>query len=276
MSVRQKRARPLVIERRNATFQVFEALKNNRRQRAKRGLIFVEGVAAINCLVANGGTIETFVVDADREISDWARGQGDRAKEIVHLRSGLMAELSDRDTSSEAIAIARRPAGTLAELDIQSLVLVFDRPTSAGNLGSIIRTADAFDVDAIITTGHGVDIFDPQTIRASIGTVFNRPVVHAEGPALDNWISDARARHPNLALVTTSGVRGESLDSYVASQPSILVVGNETHGVSKHLRESADVELTIPMRGYASSLNVAAASAILLYALARRPAEGSG
>ena len=268
MSARQKRAKPLVIERRNATFQVFEALKNNRRQRARRGLIFVEGVAAINCLLANRGAIETFVLDADREISVWARATAESANEVVHLQSGLMAELSDRETSSEVIAIARRPEHPIDDLKIKSLVLVFDRPASEGNLGSIIRTADAFGVDAIVTTGHGVDIFDPKTIRASIGTVFNRPVVHMEGPALDEWIARMRADDPGLTVVTTSGTRGAPLHTHVAAHSSILIVGNETHGVSRHLRESADAELTIPMRGFASSLNVSAATAILLYALA--------
>ncbi len=272
MSARQKRTKPLVIERRNATFQVFEALKTNRRQRARRGLIFVEGVAAINCLLANGGTIETFVLDANREISNWARAKAESANEVVLLGSDLMAELSDRETSSEAVAIARRPEHPLDDLTIESLVLVFDRPASEGNLGSIIRTADAFGVDAIVATGHGVDIFDPKTIRASIGTVFNRPVVHMEGPALDEWIIKMRAHDPKLTVVTTSGTRGEPLETHVAAHPSILIVGNETHGVSRHLRDSADVELTIPMRGFASSLNVSAATAILLYALA----QGSG
>ena len=269
MSHRPPAPKPLPIARRNATFQVFDALKNNRRQRAKRGLIFVEGVSAINCLLKNGGTIETFITAAERRPSAWAQSSAERANAHVVVSAELMADLSERDNPSEAIAIARRPIVALPPPNERSRFLVFDRPGSEGNLGSIVRTADAFAVDAVVIAGHGVDVYDPKTIRASIGTVFNRPIANLEGPELDQWIIAARDDH-GLEVVTTSGVDGEPLPGYAPAGGLVLIIGNETHGVSRHLRDLADRQLNIPMAGFASSLNVSAATAILLYAL-RRP-----
>ncbi|MEJ2132329.1 MAG: TrmH family RNA methyltransferase [Gammaproteobacteria bacterium] len=167
---------------RGGDFQRLDSLKRNRQKRAKTGLVFVEGVRAINCALENRMTFESVVVDGERRLSSWAE-QVVRAADakVIALHKGLMAELSERDEASELLCLVRRPAHRPEAIALHAglCVVVLDRPGSEGNLGSVIRTADAFGADAVITSGHGVDIFDPKTIRAYLGTIFNLPVMHS-------------------------------------------------------------------------------------------------
>ena len=181
------------IRSKNAEYQQIEALKHNRRKRSQMNLVFVESVQAINCAIANELAIQYAVVHADRTRSPWADRVVRSANAVHEVSSDLMAELSDKDDPSELIALVERPRFDANALttDTDFVWVVFDRPSSPGNLGSVIRTCDAFGVDAVFTTGHGVDLFDPLTIRASVGALFNLTVGQVELPQLKDLIDTA-------------------------------------------------------------------------------------
>jgi tRNA G18 (ribose-2'-O)-methylase SpoU len=258
---------------RGGDFQRLDSLKRNRQKRAKTGLVFVEGVRAINCALENRMTFESVVVDGERRLSSWAE-QVVRAADakVIALHKGLMAELSERDEASELLCLVRRPAHRPEAIALHAglCVVVLDRPGSEGNLGSVIRTADAFGADAVITSGHGVDIYDPKTIRASLGTIFNLPVMHCERPPLADMMERVRRELPAARIVGTSARGGSSIDeSDALRRPCVLLLGSETSGLAKSLVEMCTDMVTIPMRGYASSLNIVGAASILLHAIER-------
>jgi TrmH family RNA methyltransferase len=179
----------------------------------------------------------------------------------------LLADLGQHDdVVPELVAVAGMPADDLTRIRLQTrLVLLLDRPGSPGNLGSLIRSADAFGVDGLIVCGHAVDAYEPAVVRASTGSLFALPVVRADAPqpVLD-W-----AESVGLQVIGTDE-DGEPLDAVDLRGPVLVVVGNETRGMSAAWRAAATTTAAIPMRGSASSLNAANAGSIVLYEATRQ------
>jgi tRNA G18 (ribose-2'-O)-methylase SpoU len=259
------RARALLSA--SAEFQLLCSLKENRRQRARQGRFLVEGVRPIDVAVERGWPVTSLLHPEGRRLSAWARGLLDSgvATERVAVAPSLWAELSDRDEPSELLAVLELPVDDLSRVH-PGLAVVFDRPSSPGNLGSVIRSADAFGADGVVVTGHAADPYDPQAVRASQGALFALPVVRAGGGAeVDAWLEASGAR------VVGSSARGAvPLAEADLGGDLVLVLGNEARGMSAAWRERCDEIVAIPATGVAGSLNVAAAAAILLYEARRR------
>jgi tRNA G18 (ribose-2'-O)-methylase SpoU len=261
----------------NDEFQLALALLTNRRHRHRQRRFFVEGVRAIDQAVANAWPIESLWTSVGARLSGWATAlvESDLAREHVEAEPELMAQLSGKEETSELLAIVEMPPDDLARIRIaaDALVVVFDRPVSPGNLGSVIRSADALGAHGVVVTGHAADLYDPQTVRASTGTLFALPCVRAESlDASSCWLEP-------LHVVGSSAHGDVEPASVDLAGPTALVIGNETAGLSRSWREGCDVLVRIPMRGTADSLNAAAAASILLYEADRqrraRAADGA-
>jgi TrmH family RNA methyltransferase len=264
----------------NDEFQLVLALLHNRRQRQRQGRFVVEGVRSINQAVGHGWTIDSFWYAADRPLSRWASGLLDRgvAGRHVEVAPALMEELSGKDELSELVAVAELAPDELARLpQHRNLLLVgFDRPVAPGNLGSVIRSTDALGGDGLVVTGHAADVYDPQTVRASMGSLFALPVVR-EGSmeVVRRWLTELRAELAGFQVVGTSAAATKPLTELDLNRPTLLALGNETAGLSQAWRELCDELALIPMSGAADSLNVAAAASIFLYEAGRqRSASG--
>jgi TrmH family RNA methyltransferase len=255
--------RPRRIRSANADFQVALALRDNRRQRARQGRFLVEGVRSIDAAVAGGWTIDSFWFASGRPLSRWAEGllESGLARTHAELEPALMEELSSKDETSELVALIDVPSDELGRIPRRAdrLLVVLDRPASPGNLGSVIRSADALGADGVVVVGHAADVYDPQTVRASQGSLFALPVVRVES-------ADALEPHlEGLSVVCTSARGDVPIDEADLRGGIALVLGNETKGLSWAWRERADTLVRILQHGSASSLNLAAAAAILLY-----------
>jgi TrmH family RNA methyltransferase len=264
------------IDTANDELQLTLSLRSNRRQRQRQGRFLVEGVRAINQSVAAGWPLDSLWYARGRPLSSWARGLLDAGLARAHYEVAptLMAELSEKDEASELIAVAEIPADDLERIalpDSSALLVVFDRPVSPGNLGSVIRSSDALGANGLVVTGHAADVYDPQTVRASLGSLFALPVVRAAGPRqVVEWLGRRPPGRPALRIVGSSARGTTGLDELDLTGPVVLVVGNETRGLSDGWRELCDDLAAIPMQGSASSLNAAAAAAILLYEVDRQ------
>ncbi|MEA3057111.1 MAG: rRNA (uridine2479-2-O)-methyltransferase [Actinomycetota bacterium] len=252
------------IERATDELQLLEATRTNRQKRAAQGRFVVEGVRNIDAALANEWPVHTVLSPLGARLSSWAAGVVERAGvEHVGLAPELLERLTDRDERPELLLVAGIPERQIPERDDLVLV-VLDRIQSPGNLGTIIRTSDALGVHAVATVGHAASAYDPQCVRASTGSLFALPVVAV----------DALAELESVVASTTIVATDESGDTDLASTdlhaPCTILLGNETTGLSRALRERADVTVRIPMRGTASSLNVAAAHAIVVHELARQ------
>jgi TrmH family RNA methyltransferase len=150
-------------------------------------------------------------------------------------------------------------------------VIVVDRPASPGNLGTLIRSCDAFGAAGVIVTGHGVDPYDPAAVRATVGSFFAVPCVTlASHRDVADWLVTVRRTYPNLRVVGTSAHATVRLRDYAWPSETAIVVGNETSGLSHAYREMCDDLVGIPMTGTATSLNAAVATSIVLYEAASR------
>jgi TrmH family RNA methyltransferase len=258
------------IRSRNARFQQWQALLVNRRKRQQAGEFLVQGVRPISLALAHDWPLRALIYDADRPLSRWARETTENAQAPqVGMAAGLIAELGEKpDDPPELVAVAEIPADDYARITIADdfLGIAFDRPTSPGNIGTLIRSADAFGASGLIVTGHAADPYDPKSVRASTGSIFAVPVVR-EASATDVLIW---ARGHNVALVGTDENGTTDIADADLTRPVLLVIGNETTGLSAAWREACDAMVSIPITGSASSLNAANAGAIALYEAARQ------
>jgi TrmH family RNA methyltransferase len=256
-------------------FQLVQALVRNRRQRARQGKFVVEGVRPINQALEHGWTIDAVWYPAGRALSRWAAAvlESGRAAVYVEAAPELMAQLGEKDEPSELLAVVETRPDDLGRIPRppDALVVAFDRPVSPGNLGSLVRSSDALGAHGVLVTGHAADVYDPQAIRASTGSVFALPVVR-EGSmeAVSAWLATLRTEIPGLQVVGSSAGAATPVADVDLTRPTVLALGNETKGLSHAWREACDELVVIPMCGAADSLNAAAAGSILLYEAARQ------
>jgi 23S rRNA (uridine2479-2'-O)-methyltransferase len=192
----------------------------------------------------------------------------------------LMRELGEKGAGTpELLAVAEIPADDFSRIPAAANLLVtfFGRPSSPGNLGTLCRAVDAFGGTALVVTGHAADPYDPKCVRASTGSLFSVPVIRAPSHReILAWVEGQRARGLPVVVIGTDERGSEDIRSVDFAQPIVLVIGNESTGLTAAWRESCDVLLRIPMVGTASSLNAATAGSIVLYeAMPRRAGGGA-
>lgn len=263
------------VHSRNDVFQLYETLRRNREKRTHMKLFFLEGVHPVEQAIAGGERFRSIAYAQGQRLSGWAEDMIRRAQpETLHpMPAPLLAELSDRENPCELVCILHqrqdaeeRLRQRVKEAETPLLVLC-DRPTSPGNLGTIIRSADAFGACGVLMTGHAADPWDTQCIRASIGTVFHLPVLPLEGSV--SAVEFIRSLG-DFQIAGTSAKGKLCFHEADFTRPTALIVGNETFGLSKAWKEQCDLLLRIPIYGAASSLNVGCATSICLYEIARQ------
>ncbi|MGV9616901.1 TrmH family RNA methyltransferase [Nocardia xishanensis] len=268
------------VSTRNASVQVWQAYLNNRAKRHRDSRFLVQGVRPITQALANGWPLETLLYRLGApDLSGWAREVLDTTDvPQVGLVPELMAELGEKASAVPelvAVAISRQ-----AELETfepgepgedPPVVVVFDRPNSPGNLGTLIRSADAFGACAVIVTGHGADQYDPQSVRASTGSLFAVPVYRAAGPAQVLEFRERQvARGISTRIVGTDEHGSHAVFDHDFTEATVLVIGNETSGMSAAWQDACDDLVSIPMGGTASSLGAPSAAAVALYEISRQ------
>ncbi len=263
------------VNTQNSEFQYIETLRRNRVKRGKAGEFFVEGVRSIEQALRNHWKINGLVYSREKRLSDWATGVLARANAQRHyeLTAALLGELSQKEEPSEMLALVAMPADDLTRIRSKSspLAVVLDRPILPGNIGTVIRSCDALQVDGVVITGHSADLYDTETIRASTGSFFSVPAVRLPSQKeLLPWLEQMRVQYPGLQVVGTSAKAATAIDAHDFRTPTVLVAGNETHGISEAYRALCDALVTIPMSGSASSLNLAIATSIILYEIDRQ------
>ncbi|MFI5780024.1 TrmH family RNA methyltransferase [Nocardia sp. NPDC051570] len=264
---------------RNAVFQQWEALLTNRNKRQRSGRFLIQGVRPITLAVDNAWPLASLLRTQRRPLSGWAEHMVRRSGvEVVDVDADLLAELGERDSGQpELIAVGELPPDDLNRLPAgpDFLGIVFDRPVSPGNVGTLIRSADAFGASGVVVTGHAADIFDPKTIRATTGSLFALPVVRAGSTdEVVRWVRARRSDGMAIRILGTDEHGTAAIAECDLTQPTLLIVGNETAGMSARWREVCDDIVRIPIGGGASSLNAANAGTVVLYEAARQRGFG--
>ena len=270
------------INNENDVFQNISALKTNRNKRHKRRAFFVEGVRNINAAIKFGWQIDAYIFSGGIQLSKWANDILKTAEDIdiYELTPALMKKLSSKTDTSEIAAIVRmrdddytRALHGSQGTQKNPIYLLLDRPSGKGNLGTIMRSCDVFGVKALFRTGHSVDYYDPEVVAASMGSLFVTPFYSLnESQDLDNLINLLRGAHPDITIAGTSAHGEHVIYDLDLRKPLLILIGNETDGLSWKLKQTAEVMAVIPMgrASFASSLNISCATTALLYEARRQ------
>jgi len=247
--------------------------RGHTRARARRFLL--EGAHGIEAALAAGGRPATVFATAEAAVAheallEAARGAG---AEVSVVAAPLLAGLAQTVTSQGLVAVVPSVVRSLDGLPAAPrLVCVLAEVRDPGNAGTVLRAADAFGADALVTTAGSVDLESPKAVRASAGSLFHLPVVAgAAWPALA-----AALRGRGLVLVGADPHAEATVERVPLERPCALVLGSEAHGLPGQVRADLDQMVRLPQYGRAESLNLAAAAAVLLYECARRQREASG
>ena len=260
----------------NNIFQKFEVLKTNRNKRYRYHEFFVEGVRSLNEAVRNNWKIKSFVYDKNN-LSDWAKDMINKVNTdmIYCLTPELMKELSGKEDTSELMAVIEMREDELEQVTLSEkpFIVLFDRPSNRGNLGTMIRSCDALGVDMLIITGHAVDLYDTDVVVSAMGSFFKLPVIRiSDNKALFEYIDKLKKRYTDFTTIGTTAHNEDPVYSINLTSPLMLMMGNETMGLNKTLKEYCDLLCTIPMseNSYATSFNVSCAASILMYEITRQ------
>lgn len=227
-----------------------------KKERDKTGLFLIEGFHLVEEALRSGVDIVQLIVDEQKTLPpSW---NVDNIL-ITLVTEGVMKEMSDTETPQGIVAVCRQCSYEQTEM---KTVLMVDAVQDPGNLGTMIRTADAVGIDAVILGEGCADVYNPKVIRATQGSLFHLPIIKGN---LSEWI--ARFEQQNIPIYGTSLQNGVDYRNVSPASSFALLVGNEGSGVRKELLERATTNLYVPIYGKAESLNVSVATGILLYYL---------
>ena len=246
-----------------------ERVKHARRAREGRepGLIFIEGLRLAEEGARSGLEVRAvfhLAAGQDERAARLLAGLAESGAEMLECSPAVMDTLTDTVRAQGIVLLARRPQA--AEPSRPGLVLGLDRIQDPGNLGTLLRTAEAAGADAVALLPGCADVFSPKVLRASMGAAFRLPVIELAGAAA---LFEFSARH-GLQTAAAAGAGERTYDAHDWRAPTLLLLGNEANGVDPALLRQCAARLRIPLARQVESLNVAAAGAVILFEAARQ------
>jgi RNA methyltransferase, TrmH family len=252
-------------------------LLGDRRHRRREGAFVVEGIQPVWQAVEAGAAIEVLVMApgllGESAAAEMVAGQEQAGVRVARVTSDLFARISPRDGPSGLAAIIRARVPGLAGLEVapDSVFAALHEIGNPGNLGTVIRTANAAGAAGVVLIGPATDPFDPAAVKASMGALFATPVARAETAAeFFAWAADR-----GVTVVATSAKAETSFWDAGYPRPLALLLGAEGAGLPPDVLAAGDLQVSIPMTGTAESLNLAVAAGLLLYQ-ARKPDLSAG
>jgi TrmH family RNA methyltransferase len=234
-----------------------------KKTRNETGQFLVEGIHHVGEAVEAGWDIETILYASGVLTSSFAHDLIQRFAIKPQLVSAqVMESLADKDNPQGILAVVRQKKFTFADLKPVTRAVALVSPQDPGNVGTILRTMDAVNADALFLLDGGVELYHPTVVRASMGTLFWKPVIHTSFDKFIEW-----ARSKAMQLIATSAKADMDYRSLNPKTPWALVLGNEQKGLSPEQSAACDVTVSLPMQGRVSSLNLSVAAGVLLYQL---------
>jgi RNA methyltransferase, TrmH family len=242
-----------------------------RRERLRQGRILIDGVRELGrALAASVKLIEVF---ACRELlaTDAAQALVEQLAKLriplVDVSPHVFEKLAYGERTEGVLAVAETPSATLDNLRLpdRPLVAVLEACEKPGNLGAILRTADGAGLSAVIVADGRTDLFNPNVLRASLGTIFSVPVAAASAAEVRSWLLGR-----GISIVAAQVDAPQDYTAIDLTGPTAIVLGNEAHGLSDVWRTADVTAVRLPMLGIADSLNVSVTAAVLFYEAVRQ------
>jgi len=241
-------------------------LQEKAKNRKQTGTFLIEGKREISLALKGGYEIETILfypeICTEIEAKKIARNT-----ELIEINKEVFQKLAYRDTTEGILAIAKTKSQQLSDLKLSDnpLILVAEAPEKPGNIGALLRTADAANLDAVIIANPKSDLYNPNIVRSSVGCLFTNQI--ATGTTAE-IIAFLKEKNINFYCATLQNSTSYHTQDY--TKPTALIVGTEATGLTQEWREAATQNIIIPMQGEIDSMNVSVAAAILIFEAKRQ------
>jgi TrmH family RNA methyltransferase len=247
-----------------------------KKGRKQQGKFLIEGTRLCEEALNSSWVVESFLLT-------YAFGEKTKGKEfsrklersnakLIEVKAHNLEKLSDTVTPSGIMGVVKIRNNPLNELwkERTKLILALDGIRDPGNVGTLIRTADAFRADAVVLSDDTVELYNPKVVRSTMGSIFHLPVFDEMN--LEKTLPELKKR--NFKILGTDVHEGINLDRVDFSGKIFVLIGNEAEGLNKNLLALVDDIVHIPIRGKAESLNAAVAGGIILYEATRKTRQG--
>ena len=246
-------------------------LKEKSRERRKTGHFVLEGTREIQLALRGGYEMETVLFFADiiseGEVIGLFQEHGQNP-EIIEISKDVYRKVAYRDTTEGVLAISRSKDHNLENLKLNTknpLILVAEAPEKPGNIGALLRTADAANLDAVIIANPRTDLYNPNIIRSSVGCVFTGNVAMGSSSEIIKFL-----REKEIPIYCAALSASQSYLHTDFTSPSAIVVGTEAEGLTDEWLRNSDQNIIIPMEGQIDSMNVSVSAAILIFEAKRQ------
>ncbi len=241
-------------------------LQEKAKVRRQTGTFLIEGMREIELSIKGGYDIETilFCPDLTPKSLDISMFQ---SHEIIEISKEVYQKLAYRDTTEGIIGVAKSKNLALSELKLSQnpLILIAEAPEKPGNIGAMLRTADASNLDAVIIANPKTDLYNPNIIRSSVGTIFTNQIATGTTQEIIDFLQSKKI---NFYCATLQNATSYHTQNYTT--PTAIVVGTEAKGLTQEWRDAATENIIIPMQGTIDSMNVSVAAAILIFEAKRQ------
>lgn len=241
-------------------------LQEKAKNRKHTGTFLIEGRREVSLALKGGYEIVNILFYP--EICSAIEAQKiSNTTELIEINKEVFQKLAYRDTTEGVLAIAKTKSQHLSDLKLSDnpLILVAEAPEKPGNIGALLRTADAANLDAVIIANPKSDLYNPNIVRSSVGCLFTNQIATGTTSEIIAFLKD---RKINFYCATLQNSTTYHTQDYTT--PTALVVGTEATGLTKEWRDAATQNIIIPMQGEIDSMNVSVAAAILIFEAKRQ------
>jgi RNA methyltransferase, TrmH family len=246
-------------------------LQEKSKARKQSGTFLIEGIREIELALKGNYELETilFCPELFQEVKLNAlslRAQS-RSENLIEISKEVYQKLAYRDTTEGILAVAKTKSLQLSDLKLPKnpLILVMESIEKPGNIGAMLRTCDAANIDAVIIANPKTDLYNPNIIRSSVGCLFTNQIATASSEDVIKFLKDK-----NIAIFGATLQNPNTYHTQNYTIPTALVVGTEATGLTQIWRDNATQNIIIPMQGEIDSMNVSVAAAILLFEAKRQ------
>lgn len=258
----------IITSAQNPLIKQLVLLKEKSRARKKSNQFLIEGKRELSLAIKGGYKVVTLLFFPDLFSKSEAKAMSSYGIEIIEISKDVFQKLAHRDTTEGAIALVNSKNHNLEDLKLQNknpLILVAEAPEKPGNIGALLRTADAANVDAVIIANPKSDLYNPNIIRSSVGCVFTTEIAMVSTTEAIEFL-----KHYNFNIFSAILQESEPYHSQDYTLPTAIVVGTEATGLTEEWRTAAKQNISIPMQGVIDSMNVSVAAGILIFEAKRQ------
>ncbi|MGE5943584.1 MAG: TrmH family RNA methyltransferase [Flavobacteriales bacterium] len=243
-------------------------LKDKSRERKKSGLFLIEGEREIMLALKGGYELETVLFNPEIISVEQLNNLTTKQLNTIEITKDVYEKLAYRDTTEGVLAVAKSKEHNLSELTFKTknpLILVAEAPEKPGNIGALLRTADAARVDAVIIANPKTDLYNPNIIRSSVGCVFTNQIATGSTSKIIEFL-----KSKNINIYCAALQASVHYDTQDFTKPTAIVVGTEATGLGEEWLNNATQNIIIPMQGDIDSMNVSVAAGILIFEAKRQ------